>query len=106
MARVLMSGQRASCRPHLTVAEDYMESCWLGPERPEPSLCLLDPGFDVDLYVTADTVALHHLWMGQSDWPHALRARLIVLDGRAALCRAFSTWLALGYYAARPIGET
>ncbi|MGE3799167.1 MAG: transcriptional regulator, partial [Thermomicrobiales bacterium] len=77
------------------------ERYWLILERPEPSLCLFDPGFDVDLYVTADTIALHRFWMGQLDWPSALRNGSIVLDGPATLCRAFPTWLALGFYAAR-----
>jgi|TARA_B100000809_G_C15125702_1_gene526137 hypothetical protein len=32
---------------------------WLVLERPEPSVCMHDPGFDVDLFVTTDTVAIH-----------------------------------------------
>lgn len=72
---------------------------WLVLERPEPSLCLVDPGFDVDLFVTADTAALHRVWVGELDVAKALRSGAIVLDGPAALRRTFPGWLALGFYA-------
>jgi len=36
---------------------------WLVLERPEPSVCMHDPGFDVGLFVTTDTVAIHKVWM-------------------------------------------
>jgi DNA-binding HxlR family transcriptional regulator len=81
-----------------------LASYWLLLERPEPSLCLFDPGFDVDLYVTADTVALHRVWMGQMDLAKALRDGQIALDGPAPLRRAFPSWLALGFYALRQQG--
>lgn len=71
---------------------------WLVLERPEPSLCLTDPGFEIDLHVTADTVALHRIWVGEEDLAHALTTGRITLDGPPHLRRAFPTWLALGYF--------
>lgn len=68
---------------------------WLVLERPEPSVCLTDPGWEVDLYVTADTLALHQVWLGHRDLANALRDGLIALDGPAELRRAFPGWLAL-----------
>lgn len=76
-------------------------SFWLVLERPEPSFCLFDPGFDIDLVVTADVVALHRVWVGQMDLANALAQRAISLDGPAALRRAFPDWLKLGVYARR-----
>lgn len=76
-------------------------SYWLLLERPEPSLCLTDPGFEVDLYVTADTAVMHRVWMGQMDLARALADRQIELDGPAPLRRAFPGWLALGFYVTR-----
>lgn len=75
---------------------------WLLLERPEPSVCLTDPGFEVDLLVTADTIAIHRVWMGELEFARALRHELIVLDGPAALRRGFPEWLALSVYAWRP----
>ncbi len=80
-------------------------SYWLLLERPDPSLCLTDPGFEVDLFVSADTVALHRVWMGQMDLARALAERQILLDGPSPLQRAFPRWLALGYYATRQPGR-
>lgn len=76
-----------------------LRAYWLVLEQPEPSLCLTDPGFDVDLFVTADTVALHRVWVGELEMAKALRSKSIVLDGPSALRRAFPNWLALGFYA-------
>lgn len=72
---------------------------WLVLESPEPSLCLVDPGFEVDLLMTADTVTLHRVWTGELELAKALRSRAIVLDGPEVLRRAFPGWLALGFYA-------
>jgi DNA-binding HxlR family transcriptional regulator len=74
---------------------------WLVLERPEPSLCLIDPGFDDDLIVTADTVALHRVWVGEVDLAKALTTGAVALDGPAELRRAFPGWLALGFFTRR-----
>lgn len=71
---------------------------WLILEQPEPSLCLVDPGFDVDLAVIADTVALHRIWVGEIDLAGALARGTVVLDGPPALRHAFPGWLALGFF--------
>lgn len=74
-------------------------SYWLVLERPEPSLCLKDPGFDVDLLVTADTIDLHRVWMGHLSLSEALRHGTIEVEGRPDLVKAFPTWLALNAFA-------
>jgi DNA-binding HxlR family transcriptional regulator len=77
-------------------------SYWLVMERPEPSLCLVDPGMEVDLLMTADTVALHRVWVGELDLAKALTTGAITLEGAPELRRAFPGWLALGFYARQP----
>jgi DNA-binding HxlR family transcriptional regulator len=79
----------------------YDRHYWLLLERPSPSICWHDPGFDVDLVVTADTATLHRVWMGQHDLAKALRDGLIVLDGPSGLCRAFPDWLAFSLFVER-----
>jgi DNA-binding HxlR family transcriptional regulator len=76
-----------------------LRSYWLVLERPEPSFCLTDPGFDVDVVVTADTIALHRVWTGEADLAVAISSGAIALDGPPALRRDFPGWLALGFYA-------
>ena len=74
---------------------------WLVMERPTPTLSQLDPGLETDLVLTADTVALHRVWMGELDFAKALMAGSITLEGPAELRRDFPSWLALGLFAHR-----
>ena len=75
------------------------QSIWLILERPEPSVCFKDPGFDVDLFITADTMALHRVWIGHMSYANALRAGLIDVDGPSELTRSLPAWLALSMFA-------
>lgn len=74
-------------------------SYWLVLEKPEPSVCLQDLGFDVDILVTTDTVALHRVWMGRLGLGEAMREGWITLDGPPDLVKAFPSWLALNRFA-------
>jgi DNA-binding HxlR family transcriptional regulator len=78
------------------------QTIWLVLQRPEPSVCLQDPGFPIDLVVSADTVALHRVWMGHESLTQAMRRDLIQVSGPRSLVRAFPTWLALNLYAGVP----
>ncbi|HLH24302.1 MAG TPA: helix-turn-helix domain-containing protein [Chloroflexota bacterium] len=79
---------------------------WLVLERPEPSVCLKDPEFDVDMRVTADTVALHRVWMGQMALADAMHRGLVEIDGPRELVWAFPDWLALNLFASVPPAAT
>lgn len=70
-------------------------SWWLVLERPEPDLCLSDPGFGVALTVRTDAVTLASVWVGDLDLKGAIRSRLIILEGPSHLRRAFPGWLSL-----------
>ncbi len=70
-------------------------SWWLVLDRPEPDLCLHDPGFGVDLTVRTDAVTMAGVWMGDLDLGGAIRSRLIVLEGASHFRRAFPDWLKL-----------
>jgi DNA-binding HxlR family transcriptional regulator len=80
----------------------HEQSYWLVLERPEPSLCLVDPGMEVDISVVADTVALHRVWVGELDFAKALTNGAIALDGPPELRRAFPGWLAMGFFTRQP----
>jgi DNA-binding HxlR family transcriptional regulator len=77
----------------------HRRSYWLVLERSEVSVCLKDYGFEVDLLVTADSLALHRVWLGHVDLRSAMRDGSIEIEGRRDLVRAFPGWLALGYFA-------
>ena len=79
----------------------HEKSYWLILERPKISVCWTDPGFEADLLVEADSVALHRVWVGQLDLTRALREELLTLDGPSDLCRAFPQWLKLSVFVER-----
>jgi hypothetical protein len=68
-------------------------------EPEESSVCWDPPGFDVDLTVRTDTLALHRVWLGHQSFADALSKRQIELDGARELVRAFPDWLALSHFA-------
>lgn len=65
---------------------------WLVLESKGASMCLVDPGFDTDLLVTADLASLYKVWLGRLSFDEALREDLVHLDGPSALVRAFPRW--------------
>lgn len=91
--------QRAVVQIDLSGAN--VKSYWLILERPEPSVCRTDPGFEPDLVVEADSVALHRVWVGQLGLEQALREGLIELHGPEELRRAFPGLLKLSLFVER-----
>ena len=71
---------------------------WLVLERPEPSVCMQDPGLEVDLFVTTDTVAIHKVWMGMATLAACVDEGLIEFDGLAAHVKAFPRWFKLSIF--------
>ena len=71
---------------------------WLLLERPEPSVCMQDLGFDIDLFVRADTIAIHRVWMGMTSFAKCVDDGLIELDGLAAYVKAFPGWFKLSVF--------
>lgn len=56
-------------------------------------LCSIEPGYDVDLLVTAQLRAMTSAWMGMSAFEDELRASRIELDGDPMLARSFTRWI-------------
>jgi hypothetical protein len=69
-----------------------MRTWWLILERPEVDLCLKDPGFDVDVVVSAEAATMARIWMGQVDFAQALRAGTVRLEGPRPLLHALPGW--------------
>jgi DNA-binding HxlR family transcriptional regulator len=76
-------------------------TCWLilERERDVPDVCLKDPGFDVDLVVTADAAAMARVWTGAVTFAQAVRSGGLRVEGSRDLTRAFPTWLLLSHFA-------
>jgi DNA-binding HxlR family transcriptional regulator len=70
------------------------KTLWLLIEPSEASICLKNPGFDVDLTVTADIMALYRIWFGHSTLSEAIRNGHVELEGGPSDVRAFPRWFA------------
>ncbi|HEV8586054.1 MAG TPA: helix-turn-helix domain-containing protein [Methylomirabilota bacterium] len=75
------------------------KTCWLILERSGTDVCQKDPGFEVDLVVSADAAAIARVWVGALTFAQAVRAGGIRLEGPRDLVRAFPTWLLLSHFA-------
>jgi DNA-binding HxlR family transcriptional regulator len=62
-------------------------------------LCSVDPGFDVDLYVTADLKAMTSAWMGMSRMADEIDSGKIVLTGDREITESLSGWMKRSRYA-------
>jgi len=72
------------------------QSCWLvvEPDR-EVDLCSVDPGFDVDLYLSTDVRTMTEIWMGYTTLDRAKREGRLNLTGNRQLEAAVGSWLTL-----------
>ena len=77
----------------------HTRSYWLVLKRDDVSVCYSDPGFDVDLLATADSLMLHRVWIGHRTFPDALRSGDLRLSGPRDLVRAFPGWFQLSMFA-------
>jgi DNA-binding HxlR family transcriptional regulator len=62
-------------------------------------LCSIDPGFDVDLYVSVDLRTMTAIWMGLDTVRAALANRRMILTGDRKLAAAMQSWLGLSPFA-------
>ncbi len=84
-----------------------LERYWLIIEFGDTEICKTYPGFEEDLYVTAEAEAFVKWHAGQLTWNQATRERRIQLHGPSWLVRAFPTWNGRSMFAhIRPVLRT
>ena len=75
-------------------------SWWLLVEpNADVDLCSIDPGFDVDLYVSTDLRTMTAIWMGLDSVKSALRVERMMLTGDRQLAANIEAWLGLSPFA-------
>jgi hypothetical protein len=67
-------------------------SFWLILSRDDVTLCLTDPGYEVNLLVTADLAAIFRVWGGRIRYHEALARQSLIVTGVPSLVRAFPRW--------------
>jgi len=75
-------------------------SWWLLVDPDEGvDLCSIDPGLDVDLYVSVDLRSMTAIWMGLDTVRAAVSSERMVLTGNRQLAGAMQRWLGLSPFA-------
>jgi hypothetical protein len=97
----------ASSSASTSPAAPRRERYWLIIELGDTEICKTYPGFDEDLFVTAEAEAFVKWHAGQLTWAQATREDRIRLHGPTSLVRAFPTWNARSMFAhIRPVSRT
>lgn len=65
---------------------------WVIFDRHHPEVCRGNPGYDEDLIVNAESVALAEWHLGRTEWTHAVADGRITISGLPKLARALPTW--------------
>ena len=65
----------------------------------EVDLCSVDPGFDVDLYLSTDLRTMTEIWMGYITVERAKDQKRLVITGDRQLEAAVGSWLKLSAFA-------
>ena len=72
---------------------------WLVIKPDEVDLCIQDPGFEINLFVTTDLLTLTKAWMGDTPIKQSIRSGAIELHGSSTLARTFDKWMRRSPYA-------
>ena len=73
---------------------------WLIVQPPqEVDLCSVDPGFDVDLYLSSDLRTMTEIWMGYMTIAQAKDQRRLAVTGNRQLETSLASWLCLSRFA-------
>lgn len=69
--------------------KDYF---WLVMTTADVTLCLTDPGYEVDVLVTADLAAFYKLWWGRITYEQAVGEYGVMVEGSPQMIRDFPNW--------------
>lgn len=70
------------------------DSYWLVLAADDVTICLIHPGYEIDVLVVADLSTLFKVWLGQLDYDEVLNTRDLTVAGAPRLTRSFPTWFA------------
>jgi DNA-binding HxlR family transcriptional regulator len=68
---------------------------WVVVEAGDPSVCLTDPGYEVDVVISSDVGSLYQVWLGRLPLREATRSGRVRFTGPAALTRRMPAVLRL-----------
>lgn len=84
---------------------DGKRDYWIVGDNTGLELCITDPGYPVDLYITTDARTMILVWNGDLSLRAMIDEGRIDLHGPAHFIRAFPDWLQLGLFAGVPAAK-
>lgn len=72
--------------------EAAVETYWLMMTTDDVTICLTDPGYDINVLVTADLATYFKVWLGRMDYEDAVASDMVEVEGIPRLVRAFPGW--------------
>ena len=94
------SPRRNTIQVIFTDLKDQQRNWWLIVEPgQEADLCSVNPGFDVDLYLSTDLRTMTEIWMGYTTIDRAKEQGRLLLTGNRQLEADLGTWLRLSPFA-------
>jgi len=91
--------RRVVVQYHFTDLNENEATYWLIAKPGTPvDLCMMDPGFEIDLFIEADSKAMASVWMGYSSWQAEMSRDRIFLSGDARLIKTIDSWMVRSSY--------
>ncbi|MDP6875285.1 MAG: helix-turn-helix domain-containing protein [Alphaproteobacteria bacterium] len=94
-----MQGGRQVVQFDYPDAAKAMRRWWLVVEGMEVDLCQSDPGYEVNLFISAGLAAMTQVWLGDRDLLRAVADDEIVLIGDGDIGDSIGKWLKLSAFA-------
>ena len=94
-----MPAERATIQFHYPELPAAQQSWWLVIDSGVADLCLVDPGYDVDLFVVCSLRTMTAIWMGVTNVRAELDGGCLELCGDKKLARSMQQWLGLSTFA-------
>lgn len=92
-------GQRTVIEINLHGAEPALRRWWLVVNAGEVDLCMKDPGYEVNLHLSAELRAMVEVWTGRQSMGEATRAGKLTFEGPPTLASSFRKSLMLSPFA-------
>jgi len=92
-------GKRRVVRFHLDGVPVSQRFYWLVFEPQDTEICVRDPGYEVDLWVSAHIRTLVSIWMGHTTIAQSRLDESLQLDGSNKEIKAFNDWFTLSHFA-------
>jgi hypothetical protein len=95
-----MPNRRSTIQYIFSDLQEARRNWWLIVEPgKDVDLCSVDPGFDVDLYLSTDLGTMTEIWLGVLTVARAKDSRRLAITGDRKLEAKLTTWLKLSPFA-------